>query len=116
MTRVLSLLAATWLVTAAIALAGAGPVLADDPRDPASSAGATTGAGAPYDLSTEPAIPYIVALLVTSAGLTVVGLIALRMQTPRRRHQRPPAGSQPTGTMPDASTAARTPIGDSIEP
>jgi len=88
MTRLLGPLLAAWLAIAALAIAGAAPVLADDP-------GTTTGqttASADYDIGAEPLMPYVVALLVVGAGLSIVGFVALWTQRPRptRRQVAPP--------------------------
>ncbi len=90
MTRIVALLAVGWLALGTVAFAAAGPVLADDPAGQAPGARATAGRAIDYDLTTEPALPYIVALLVTSAGLAIVGFVTMRTQ------RRPTAGDRPT--------------------
>ena len=68
MRRLLPLLVA-WLLV----LAPAPAALADDPT---TEPGFATEA---VNLGAEPLVPYIVALLVTSAGLTIVGLVAIQV-------------------------------------
>lgn len=98
MTRLLGPLLAAWLLFAAIATAGVAPVLADDPGSTASQASTS----ADYDIGAEPLMPYVVALLVISAGLSVVGFVAWRAQrpSPARRPavspEEPPAGEGST--------------------
>lgn len=93
MTRLLGPLLAAWLAVAALALAGAAPALADDPG--AATNQTTTSAG--YDIGADPLMPYVVALLVVGAGLSVVGVVALWAQRPHPT-QRP-------GTPPDEPPA-----------
>jgi hypothetical protein len=100
-------LAVRSLAVAVLVWAAAGPVaLADE--TPLPSAGATEVDANP-DPAAEPAFPYIVALLVTSAGLAVVGFVAMRVNRPRRVTRRPGTGwwtcaSCAAGNAPDRTT------------
>jgi len=92
MTRLLGPLFAAWLAIAALGIAGAAPVLADDPGTPTSQAGTTSD----YDIGAEPLLPYVAALFVVSAGLSVVGFVALWAQRPRPpRHRVIPPDEPP---------------------
>jgi hypothetical protein len=68
------LLAAAWLAIA-FALAVAPATRADDPTPDAGAVPQTVDIA----LGSEPLVPYIVALLVTSGVLVVVGLVAMRV-------------------------------------
>jgi hypothetical protein len=100
------------LAGALLALALAPSVLGDEPRDPRCSdweqhgappgidlrvvctatqiIGTYTGSGT-GDITDEPALPYVVALLVTGAGLAVVGLVAMRFVGGRAGRRLAPA-------------------------
>jgi hypothetical protein len=90
MNRAGTQLAAVTLALMLGAAVGAGPALADDPPAPVTGQATANGTGS-YDPTADPAVPYIVALLVTSAGLMVVGLLAMQQQRAgsRRRAARP---------------------------
>jgi len=89
MKRILTLLTTGWLALAVFAIVDTGAALADDPSAEPPVA-RTTSEVISEDLASEPAIPYIVALLVTSAGLTIVGFVALRIQHPGPGYRPPP--------------------------
>ena len=92
MTRLLGPLLAAWLVIAGLAIVAAAPALADDPG--ATTSRSTTSAD--YDIGTEPLMPYIAALLVVSAGLSVVGFVTLWAQRPHPpRHRATPPEDPP---------------------
>lgn len=71
----------------AVGCALAPVTLAADPTAATGGSGAQTA----YDPTADRAIPYVVALLVTSAGLTTVGLVTLRLQRPPASRRRPEA-------------------------
>jgi hypothetical protein len=91
MNRLLGLMLAAWLAVTAAAVVGATPVLADDPGTAASRATTSTD----YDIGAEPLMPYVAALLVVSAGLSVVGFVGLWAQRPRATRRPAPAPDAP---------------------